>query len=98
MSTKPENSIASLSSSFCVVPRGTQCVFGQSQVEAGALRPGAPVVDIVGEGLLPQVEIDGGDALAEIQERDGDVHGDGGLPGASLLVAEHNDMRGGWLA
>jgi hypothetical protein len=52
---------------------------GQYELAAGTLGPGAPVFDVAGKTLLSQVEIDRGDALPEIQEGDGDVHGECGL-------------------
>ena len=44
------------------------------QVEARALGPGAPVIDVVGEALLARVEVDRGDPLASLQQRDRDMH------------------------
>jgi hypothetical protein len=70
-------------------------MFRQEKRETGPFRPGAAVLNVAGETLLPQVEIDRGDALPEIQQSDRDVHGEGGLPRASLLVAKHDDVRGG---
>jgi hypothetical protein len=43
--------------------------------------------------LLAAIEIDGGDALAGLHQRDGDMQRGGGLPRTALLVAQHNDMR-----
>src|SRR6266403_610407 len=66
---------------------------GDFEIEAGAARPGASVVDVTGETLLAAVEIDGGDALAGFHQGNGDVQGGGGFSRTALLVAEHNDMR-----
>ena len=63
------------------------------EIEAGAARPGAPVVDVAGEALLPAIEVDGGDALAGFHQGDGDMQGGGGFARTALLVAQHNDMR-----
>ena len=61
---------------------------------AGVLGPDAPVLDVLGEALLPQIEIDGGDPLPEIHQGDGDMHGERRLSCTALLIAEHYDMRG----
>lgn len=49
------------------------------EIEAGAACPGAPVVDVTGETLLPAIEIDGGDALTGFHQGIGDMQGGGGL-------------------
>ena len=64
------------------------------ELDAGVPGPGAPILDVVGEALLPRVEIDGGDPLPDIHQGDGDVHGGGRFARAALLVAEHDDVRG----
>ena len=53
---------------------------------------GAPILDVVGEGPLPAVEIDGGQALAAFHQRNGDMDRDRGFSGTSLLVSDHDDM------
>jgi hypothetical protein len=70
----------------------------QLEVEVGAARPGGAVVDVAGEALLAAVEVDGGDALAGLQERNCDVQGGGRFAGAALFIAEHDDMRRAGLA
>src|ERR1019366_149614 len=62
------------------------------EIEAGAACPGAPVVDVTGEALLPAIEIDGGDALTGFHQGNGDMQGGGGLARTALLIAQHNDM------
>ena len=62
------------------------------EVEPGAARPGGAVVDVAGEALLAAVEVDGGDALAGLQQGNGDVQGGGGLARPALLVAQHDHM------
>jgi len=64
------------------------------QAEARALGPGAPVVDVVREALLPGVEIDRRHPLADIHQRDGNVHRGGRFPRAALFIAKHDDVRG----
>jgi hypothetical protein len=64
----------------------------QFEVEAGAARPGAAVADITGEALLAAIEIDGGDALAGLQQGNGNMQGGGGFTRTALLVAQHNYM------
>jgi hypothetical protein len=56
--------------------------------------PGSPVLDMMGKAFLPRIEVDGGDALARFHQRHSDVHGDGGLPGPALLVADHDHASG----
>src|SRR4029077_14716110 len=54
----------------------------------------APVLDVMREGLLPAVEIDGGDALSGLEQRDRDMHGGGRLARPALFVAQHDYVRG----
>jgi hypothetical protein len=68
------------------------------EIEPGAPRPGASVVDIAGEALLTAIEIDGGDALASLHQRYGNVQGGGGFTRTALLIAQHNDMSRAGLA
>jgi len=63
------------------------------EVEAGASRPGPPIADVTGEALLPAVEIDGGDALARLEQGHGHVQRGGGFSRTALLVAQHHNMR-----
>jgi hypothetical protein len=63
------------------------------QIEAGAPRPGASIVDVTGKTLLAAIEIDGGDALARLHQGNRDVQGSGGFTRTALLVAEHDHMR-----
>ncbi len=48
----------------------------QFKIEPGMLRPGLTVFDVMGEALLARVEVDGGDPLPSLQQRDRDVHRD----------------------
>src|ERR1700716_1952577 len=68
------------------------------QIEAGATRPDATIVDVTGETLLATIEIDGGDTLACLQQGHSNVQGGGGFARTAFLVAQHNDMRGARLA
>ena len=52
---------------------------GNFEIETGAARPGAAVADVTGEALLAAIEIDGGDALAGLHQRDGNMQGGGGF-------------------
>ncbi len=63
------------------------------ELDAGPRRPVAAVLDVMGEALLPGIEIDGGDALAGLQKRDRDMHGGGRLARAAFFVPEDDDMR-----
>jgi hypothetical protein len=49
-------------------------VIGHFKHDASALRAVATILDIVREGLLPAVEIDGGDALPGLEQRHRDMH------------------------
>jgi hypothetical protein len=62
------------------------------EVEPGAARPGASVVDVTGKALLAAIEIDGGDPLARLHQGNGDVQGYGGFARPALFVTQHNDM------
>ena len=48
----------------------------QFEIEPGMLRPGLTVFDVMGEALLARVEVDRGDPLASLQQRDRDMHRD----------------------
>ena len=65
----------------------------QFEIEPRVLRPGAAVLDVMGEAFLPRVEIDRGDALARLHQRDRDMHRDRGFARPALFVAEHDDVR-----
>ena len=54
-------------------------MLGHAEVAADMTRPGAPVLDVMGEAFLPGIEIDGGDRLARLDQGDRDMHGDGGF-------------------
>jgi hypothetical protein len=69
-------------------------VRGDFQRQAGPFGPGPPVLHVVGEALLPAVEVDRGDALAGLQQSDHDMHARGRLARSPLFVAEHDDVRG----
>ena len=47
----------------------------------------------MGEALLARIEIDRGDALAGLQQRDSDMHGRGRFARAAFFVAKDDDMR-----
>jgi hypothetical protein len=69
-------------------------MLGDGELAAGMLRPSAPVLDVMRQGLLPQVEIDAGNPLAKIHQRDGDMHGDRGFSRTAFLVPQHHDVCG----
>ena len=62
----------------------------RSEIAADMRSPGAPVLDVMGETLLSEIKIERGDALARFNQRDGDVHCDGGFPRPALFI-RHND-------
>ena len=61
--------------------------------DAGAGRPIAPIVHIVGEAALAGVEVDGGNALAGLKQGDGDMHRRGRFSRSAFFVAKDDDMR-----
>jgi hypothetical protein len=61
------------------------------------LGPGPPVLDMVGKTSLPGIEVDSGDGLTRLDQRNCNVHCDGRLPRPALLIAD-NDDAGGWWA
>ena len=65
-------------------------MLGMFEIASNALGPGAPVLDVVGEASLPRIEIDRGDPLAALHQRDRDMHGDRGLPRSALFVGNNN--------
>src|SRR5258708_38904217 len=52
-------------------------MIGNFEVARNALGPATSVLDIMGEALLPGIEIDCGDALACLDQRNRNMHGDG---------------------
>jgi hypothetical protein len=68
---------------------------GNLEIESGAGCPGTAVVDVTGETLLAAIEIDCGDALSRFHQGDRDVEGGGGFAGATLLIAQYDDMSRG---
>ena len=62
----------------------------QFEIEPGVLGPGFAVLDVMGEAFLPRVEVDRGDALPGLQQRDRDMHRDRGFSRPTLFVAENN--------
>src|SRR5262249_14993617 len=66
----------------------------QFEIEVRVARPGAAVLDVVGEALLARIKVDGGDALAGLHQRHRDVHGGGRLSRSALLVTENDHVRG----
>src|SRR5581483_4106807 len=68
-------------------------VGGKSELEAGAGRPVAAVFDVVSEAALAGVEINRGDALAGLQQRDSYMHGSCRFSGTAFFVAKNDDMR-----
>ena len=64
----------------------------QFEINMAPASRSAPVLDVVGEGPLPAVEIDGSQALAAFHQRIGNMDRDRGFSGTSLLVSDHDDM------
>src|SRR6185437_1306821 len=61
---------------------------------ARALGPIAAVLDVMGEALLAAVEIDGGDPLTGLEQRDRYMQRRRRLTRTALLVSEHDYVRG----
>src|ERR1044072_4243279 len=59
---------------------------------AGPARGVAAVLDVMREGLLPAVEVDRGDALAGLEQRDRDMHRGCGFARAARLGAGRASM------
>ena len=66
---------------------------GELELDARARRPVAAIVEVVGKAALAGIEIDRGDALAGLQQRDRNMHGRGRLSGTAFFVAKDDDMR-----
>ena len=56
---------------------------------------GAPILDVVGEGPLPAVEIDGGQALAAFHQRNGDMDRDR-RAGNQIIFGSRPRVLNGW--
>src|SRR5471030_1287626 len=67
---------------------------GNFEVAANVLSPGAPVLDIMGEASLPGIEIEGGDALARLNQRHRNMHGDGRFARSALFISHNDDTCG----
>ena len=68
-------------------------MLGHFEHQARLLRPGTAIIDITGKAALAAIEIDGGDALAGLEQGHCDMQRGRGLARPALLVAEHDDMR-----
>ena len=66
---------------------------GQLERDLAVFRPAGAVLDIAGERALAAVRVDGGDAVAHLQQGDGDMHRRRCLARPALLVAEDDHMR-----
>ena len=64
----------------------------QLELDARTLGPGAAVLDVMGEALLARVEIDGGDALAGLEQGNGNVQRRCRFARTALFIAEHHNM------
>jgi hypothetical protein len=64
------------------------------KIDARAFGPGAAIVEVMREALLPRVEIDRSDALTGFHQRNGDVQCGCGFSGAALFVAKNDNVRG----
>jgi uncharacterized protein YheU (UPF0270 family) len=51
------------------------------------------MLNVMRERLVLRIEIDSGDALSAIEQRDRDMHRDRRLARAVLVASEHNDVR-----
>ena len=68
-----------------------QEMIGNFEIAAHAFGPGAPVLDVVAETLLPGVKIDGGDAETRFHQGYRDVYGDGRFTRSALFIADDNN-------
>src|SRR5256885_10455480 len=59
----------------------------QLEAEATAMGPSTPVLDVVGEGPLPIIQIDRGEPLTSFHQRYGHMHRYGAFSRTSLLVS-----------
>jgi hypothetical protein len=59
-----------------------------------ALGPGAAIIEIVSEALLPRVEIDCRDTLSSFEQGNGDMQRGRGFSRAAFFVAEHDNVSG----
>src|SRR4029078_2555440 len=64
----------------------------QLESEAAAMSPSTSVLDVVGEGPLPIIKIDRGEALTSFHQRYGHMHRYGAFSRTSLLVSNDDDV------
>jgi hypothetical protein len=65
---------------------------GNVELDAGALGPVTTVFDVMGEALLPGVEINGRNALTGLKQGDRNVHGGRRFSRTAFFVSEDDDM------
>jgi hypothetical protein len=65
----------------------------QFQRAADAACPHAAALDVAGETLLARIEVDGGDPPPGLEQRHGDMDGEGGFAGAALLAGDDDHVR-----
>jgi hypothetical protein len=68
-------------------------VSGMLKLKASARGPVAAIFNVMGKAALTGVEIDRGDALSGLQQRNSDVHSRSRLSRSAFFVAKDNDMR-----
>ncbi len=72
---------------------GDAIMSGHFELDMGAFSPVTAVLDVMGEAFLAGIQVDGRDALAGLQQRDGDVHRRGRFSRAAFFVTKHDDVR-----
>ena len=68
----------------------------QFQRAADAASPDAAALDMMGETLLARIEVDGRDPPPGLEQRHGDMDGEGGLSGAALFAGDDDHVRRAW--
>src|SRR5665213_1484990 len=69
-------------------------MIGNIKVAGDAVGPGSPVLDVMREASLSRIEVNCGDTLARLHQRNRDVHGDGGFAGAAFFIGNDDDSGG----
>src|SRR3974377_2294796 len=69
---------------------------GNSEVAANMLCPGTSVLDVIGEGLLPRIEIDSGNALPRFNKGNSNVNGDRRFAGSAFFIAHKDHLSGSY--
>src|SRR3974377_1881169 len=67
---------------------------GNSKVAANMLCPGTSVLNVIGERLLPRIEIDSGNAVPRFHQGNRKMHGDRRFAGSAFFITHKDHLSG----